>query len=186
MKKISALALAMLIAIPAFAHTASVSWVNSPDTANTNVYRLVGTCPTSLTGFTKLTTTPVTTASYTDSTVTVGTTYAYYVTAILNGTESVPSNCISATVPVAPPTGLSITSVALSTTGGVETAVAKWSDTSGTQQSFFFTDGNKVIAQGLTSSLTGTFAEQWKGTPTSTVLFTVCNSVGQCATQKAM
>jgi hypothetical protein len=76
--------------------------------------------------------------------------------------------------------------VAMNVTGSTQTVLAKWSDTSGTQQSYFFTDGNKVIAQGLTSSATGTFAEATFSAAGVPIQFVVCNSVGQCATKKAM
>lgn len=197
MKKLFALALVLgfSVATHAQTHSASVTWTLSTSTAvvSQNVYRSADAGVT----FTKLaagTALGPAVTSFTDSTVAAGASYQYYVTAVCPTTgacvgESVPSNKVTAVIPgnpPPPPTGLTIGSVAMNTTGGVETALAKWSDTSGTQQSFFFTDGSKVIAQGLTSSLTGTFAEQWKGTPTSTVWFTVCNSVGACATQKAM
>ena len=119
MKKIAAvfgiLSLAFMFAAPAKAqHSASLTWGASPDAAanptlSYNVYRLSGACPTSGTaGFTKLNTTPVTTLTFTDSTIALGNA-CYYVTATLNGAESVPSNTASAVVLPGAPTLLKIT-----------------------------------------------------------------------------
>lgn len=185
-KFVLALVLVLALAAQSFAHTASISWSNSPDTSNTNVYRLAGTCPATTTGFVKITATPVTTANYTDSTVSPGV-YCYYVTATLNGSESVPSNTAQATVPVAPPSGLSITSVSMIINpNGTETVLAKWTDSSGTQQDFRFSDGSKFVSQGLTSSLTGSFAQTFTGPAGTAITFIACNSQGSCASQKAM
>lgn len=101
------LALMGLMVVSCQAHTATLTWTNSPDTPNTNVYRLSGVCPATLTGFTLLTATPVTTATYTDSTITPGT-YCYYVTAVVGGAESVPSPTVSATVLPASPSAIVI------------------------------------------------------------------------------
>jgi hypothetical protein len=110
LKKSSALlsmclmALLLVLAAPARAqHSASLTWTASPDAATNpklgyNVYRLAGACPASGTaGFTKLNTTPLTTTTFSDTSVTLGT-FCYYVTATLNGAESVPSNTASAVV----------------------------------------------------------------------------------------
>jgi hypothetical protein len=109
------LALALAFAAPAKAqHSASLSWTASSDAAANpsmgyNVYRLAGACPTSGTaGFTKLNSTPVTTTSFTDSTIALGNA-CYYVTATLNGAESVPSNTASAVILPGAPTLLKIT-----------------------------------------------------------------------------
>ena len=119
MKTLSAvfgvLVLALTFAAPAKAqHSVSLSWVASSDasanpTLGYNVYRLAGACPTSgTTGFTKLNAAPVTTPSFTDSTVGLGS-VCYYVTATLNGAESVPSNTASAVVLPGAPSVLKIT-----------------------------------------------------------------------------
>jgi hypothetical protein len=109
------LALALALASPAKAqHSASLSWTASSDAAANptlayNVYRLTGACPSSGTaGFTKLNTTPVTATSFTDATIVLGSA-CYYVTATLNGTESVPSNATSAVILPGAPTLLKIT-----------------------------------------------------------------------------
>ena len=123
----------LLLLVPAARaqHKVTLTWTNSPDTNNTFVYRLTGPCPTPLAGFTKLTASPVTTATYADSAVNAGTTYAYYATAFLNNLESVPSSCLSATVPVAPPSGLAITSVAINNVNGQDRLQVDWTDTNG-------------------------------------------------------
>jgi len=105
----------MFFASPARAqHSASLSWTASSDAAANptlgyNVYRLAGACPASGTsGFTKLNTSPVTATIYSDATVGLGS-VCYYVTATLNGAESVPSNTASAVVLPGAPTLLKIT-----------------------------------------------------------------------------
>lgn len=187
LRSLIGLAYVCLIASPAAAqaHTAKISWTNSTDTNNTNVYRLTGACPTGTAGFTKVTATPVTNATYTDSAVVPGN-YCYYVTASLNGVESIPSGTVQATVPVAPPTGLTITSVAMLINGSTETILAKWSDSNPVGQYFAFTDGAKFLGQGLTSSLTGTFAQQLTVPIGTVVTFLACDTMGSCASQKAM
>jgi hypothetical protein len=109
------LALALTFAPPAKAqHSASLTWTASTDAAANptlgyNVYRLAGACPASgTTGFTKLNTATVTTTSFTDSTISLGNA-CYYVTATLNGAESVPSNTASAVILPGAPTLLKIT-----------------------------------------------------------------------------
>ena len=106
----------MFVAAPARAqHSASLSWTASPDAAANpslgyNIYRLSGACPTSGTaGFTKLNATPISTTTYTDASVGLGS-FCYYVTATLNGAESVPSNTASAVVLPGAPTLLKFTS----------------------------------------------------------------------------
>jgi hypothetical protein len=102
------------LASPARAqHSASLSWTASSDAAANptlgyNVYRLAGACPASGTnGFTKLNTSPVTTTTFSDASVGLGS-FCYYVTATLNGAESVPSNTASAVILPGAPTLLKI------------------------------------------------------------------------------
>ena len=109
------LVLALVFAAPAKAqHSASLTWTASTDAAANptlgyNVYRLAGACPASGTaGFTKLNTVTVSTTSFTDSTISLGNA-CYYVTATLNGAESVPSNTASAVILPGAPTLLKIT-----------------------------------------------------------------------------
>jgi hypothetical protein len=94
-------------------HSASLTWTASADAAANptlgyNVYRLAGACPASgTTGFTKLNASPITTTTYSDASVGLGT-FCYYVTATLNGAESVPSNTASAVVLPGAPTLLKV------------------------------------------------------------------------------
>jgi hypothetical protein len=104
----------LFLAAPARAqHSASLAWTASSDAAANptigyNVYRLAGACPaTGTAGFTKLTATPLTTTTFADTTVGLGT-FCYYVTATLNGAESVPSNTASAVILPGAPTLLKI------------------------------------------------------------------------------
>jgi hypothetical protein len=94
-------------------HSVSLTWTASTDAAANplltyNVYRLVGACPaTGTAGFTKLNMTPVTTPAFSDANVGLGN-FCYYVTATLNGAESVPSNTASAVILPGSPTLLKI------------------------------------------------------------------------------
>ena len=88
------------------AHQAVLSWTASVDGGQYNVYR--GTAP-GAEGATPLNSTPITGTSYTDPTVVAGTTYYYVVETILNGVSSGKSNEVSGTIPIAPPTGLTLT-----------------------------------------------------------------------------
>jgi hypothetical protein len=211
MKKILLLAILFLsLSIPSRAqtHSASLSWTPSvtAGVSGQNVYRAncagtvtAGACSTDSTAtFTKLaagTNLGPTIASFTDSTVAGGSAYIYYVTAVCPATgacqgESVPSGHVATVIPGTPPnppTGLSLTSVALVINpDGTQTVTAKWTDTNlGVGQSFLFSDGKKVVNQGLTSSTTGTFAEIYKSAP-GTVFFSVCDALGQCVSRQAM
>jgi hypothetical protein len=100
-----ALAALLIFATPARAqHTATLTWTNSVDTPQTNIYRGAGQCPSSApTGFTKLNSAPVTTGTFADSAPLIGLS-CYYVTATSNGLESVPSPLVQVSLPPAPPT----------------------------------------------------------------------------------
>jgi hypothetical protein len=109
------LAVALAFATPVKAqHSASLTWGPSSDAAanpslSYNIYRLAAACPVSGTaGFTKLNAAPVTTTAFTDSTIGLGNA-CYYITATLNGTESVPSNTASAVILPGAPTLLKVT-----------------------------------------------------------------------------
>jgi hypothetical protein len=81
---------------------------------------------------------------------------------------------------------LEIASVALTVTGSQQTILARWSDSNlGAQQSFFFSDGVNILNQGITSSPTGVFAEQYTGPAGAPIYFTVSNSLGESGTQRA-
>jgi hypothetical protein len=94
-------------------HSVSLTWTASTDAAanpllSYNVYRLVGACPASGTaGFTKINTAAVVTPTFADANVGLGS-FCYYVTATLNGAESVPSNTASAVILPGSPTLLKI------------------------------------------------------------------------------
>ncbi len=107
------LAAILILAAPAHAqHTATLTWTNSVDTPQTNIYRAAGQCPTTATtaptGFTKLNSTPVTTGTFADSAPLIDLS-CYYVTATSNGLESVPSPLVQVSLPPAPPTALQAT-----------------------------------------------------------------------------
>ena len=95
----------LVLASPAHAqHTATITWTNSVDTAQSNIYRSAGQCPTTApAGFTKLNSTPVTTGTFADAAPLIGLS-CYYVTATSNGLESVPSPLVQVSLPPAPPT----------------------------------------------------------------------------------
>ncbi len=89
-------------------HQAVLNWIASTDNpASYNVYR--GTNPPGNEGATPINTTPIIGTTYTDLAVTGGEKVDYVVTAVSSaGVESVHSNEVSATVPLFPPTGLSL------------------------------------------------------------------------------
>ena len=95
----------LALAAPAHAqHTATLTWTNSVDTPQSNIYRNAGQCPTGVpSGFTKLNTTTVTAGTFTDTTPLIGLS-CYYVTAFANGLESTPSTLVQVSLPPAPPT----------------------------------------------------------------------------------
>ena len=105
------LVILILFTVPvhAHAHAVSLTWTASTDgDVSYNIYRFSGTCPnTGTSGFFKITASPVTANAYTDSTVAPGA-YCYYATAVLNGSESLPSNLASAVILPAAPAALSI------------------------------------------------------------------------------
>jgi hypothetical protein len=95
----------MVLVAPAHAqHAAVLTWTNSVDTPQTNIYRNPGQCPSAApSGFTKLNTTTVTAGTFTDSAPLIGLS-CYYVTAFANGLESAPSALVQVSLPPAPPT----------------------------------------------------------------------------------
>lgn len=92
-------------------HSVTLSWTASVDpVAGYNVYR--GTNPPGNEGATPINSALVTDVTYVDTNVTAGEKLDYVVTAVsASGVESVHSNEVTATVPLAPPTNL--TAVAL-------------------------------------------------------------------------
>jgi endoglucanase len=94
------------------AHSVTLTWIASTDTVSGyNVYR--GTSGAGSEGASPINgTTLVTGLTYVDTNVADGTSYEYYVEAVsAAGLSSVPSVQVSATVPVAPPTGLAAVAV---------------------------------------------------------------------------
>lgn len=87
-------------------HSVSLSWVASTDAvAGYNVYR--GTNPPGNEGATPINSALVTGISFIDTNVTAGQKLDYVVTAVsAAGTESIHSNEVNVTIPVAPPTNL--------------------------------------------------------------------------------
>lgn len=101
------LAAASAMAAP---HSVVLNWTASTDIGIAyNMYRLNGSCPTGApSGFTKINTASITGTTFTDSGMAPGS-YCYYMTATLNGAESVPSNTAAAVILPAAPTGLQAT-----------------------------------------------------------------------------
>jgi hypothetical protein len=91
-------------------HSVSLMWTASVDTgASYNIYRLSGVCPVSGTaGFTKISATPVSGTTFSDAALSAGA-YCYYVTAVLSGAESLPSNLAAAVILPGAPTSLLVT-----------------------------------------------------------------------------
>lgn len=98
----------VLLASSAFAqstHTVTLTWTPSTDTGGTvNIYRATSSC-TGTPTFTKLATGIVAAGPYVDSSVGIGP-FCYYVTAVVNGAESLPSTTAGATVLPLSPTSL--------------------------------------------------------------------------------
>ncbi len=193
------LTLCAVVGVQAQTHSATIAWTLSASAGVTsqNVYRApctgtaaAGACSAEG-AFTKIASPGPAVTTYTDSTVAAATGYSYYLTAVCSTcspSESVPSVHIAAMIPgnqPAPPTGPTITSVAILLNGTTETVVAKWTDPTGTQQDYRFSNGSQFVAQGLTSSASGAFAEEWTGPAGTAITFIACNSTGGCVSQKA-
>lgn len=90
------------------AHSAVLTWVASTDAvAGYNIYR--GTNPPGNEGATPINSALVVGTTFTDTAVTAGEKVDYVVTSVSSaGVESVHSNEVSATIPIAAPTGLAI------------------------------------------------------------------------------
>lgn len=128
--------------------------------------------------------TPVPTCNFTDTNVTPGTTAFYKADAqASNGNHSVPSNEVSGTTPSNPnPPTVTITSATLVITGDTQTATVKWTDPSGIEQDFKFTNNVTYLAQGITTSANGLYAQKFTGPVGQVIQFTACNAAGSCAT----
>jgi hypothetical protein len=99
------LSFGLVASAQAASHEVDLTWTASTDGGLVTVYRAPAACGTSGQVFAKLTTSAPAGGPYKDTAVTSGT-WCYYVTATVNGAESLPSNNAAATVPTAPPTGL--------------------------------------------------------------------------------
>lgn len=101
-------------AASAASHQVKLTWTASIDSTSanpgtTNVYRATAACPASgIVGvtFAKIASGQPAGGPYTDTSVTSGATYCYYVTAVIGGAESSPSNTFQGVIPLAAPTGL--------------------------------------------------------------------------------
>lgn len=91
--------------LSAQSHSVVLSWTASTDTGGSvNVYRATVTCTTQPnSSFTVIKSGVAAAGPYTDATVAIGV-VSYYITAVVNGIESTPSNCITVTVRPAAPT----------------------------------------------------------------------------------
>lgn len=112
---ITSLALLLASTVAIAQHSVTLTWTASVDTGGTvNVYRATSACAGGGTpSFVKLQSGVVAAGPYVDSTVGAGL-FCYYVTALVNGVESLPSNTAGVTIVPAPPTAL----------GGKQTASA--------------------------------------------------------------
>lgn len=109
------LALGALLGVAsAQTHKVTLTWTASADSTasnpgTANVYRATAACPASGTSgatFVKLASGQPAGGPYTDTSVVSGDTYCYYVTAVIGGAESSPSNTFQGVIPLAAPTGL--------------------------------------------------------------------------------
>lgn len=181
--------------------SASLSWTLSTNAAVTsqNVYRAPcngtvtsGTC-SSEGAFAKLpagTAISPTLATFTDSSVTRGQSYSYYVTAVCPASgacvgESLPSNHYAASIPGAippPPTGLSITSVAMNNVNGQDRFQANWTDSSGATTAFtIFGAQGQVLKQASQTTANGIYSYAIL-IPVQNGAFSVCDAKG-CTSQ---
>lgn len=112
--KLVVLALALLItaaAIAQSAHSVTLNWNASVDSGVAyNLYRATSACPASgLPANASKIASGLTVLTYNDVNVTTGNAYCYYVTATLNGVESLPSNNANAVILPAAPSALTVT-----------------------------------------------------------------------------
>lgn len=192
MKRLALFVLLTLLATPAFAqgHQVNLSWAASVDAGATyNVYRKAGTCPAPpLTGFTKVNSVAISGLTYSDTSVSAGV-FCYYATAVVGGAESVPSNAVSATVPVGPPSNLSITAVAIHRVSPNKVEVAAvWKDPGVRQTSFTVTGSNGATKTGTARDRNkdGVFDKTWtfRASDGFNVTVSVCDAQG-CVSQQA-
>ena len=101
--------LAVVPAATTVTHGLKLAWTESTTGTTFNVYRGIAAGAESATPLV----TGLTTTTYLDTNGTAGTVYFYYVTAVLAGIESAPSNEASATFPTVPSSPTSLTCVAV-------------------------------------------------------------------------
>ena len=102
MKLLAILLLSLVASAQTATHSVALTWQDGQNPTGTtyNVYRGTGTCASNPTFSSIITVLPAMT--YTDSAVTLGS-YCYYVTATVNGVESLPSPTSDAAVKPFPP-----------------------------------------------------------------------------------
>lgn len=127
MKRMILAAIALMLAIPVYAApsasaglaaaatesgSVTFTWSNVNTTGTVTLYKASAACSTNPTTFTPIQTGIASAGPYEDNSTVNGTAgvsnYCYYVTAVVNGAESIPSNKVSISVTVLPqpPTGL--------------------------------------------------------------------------------
>jgi hypothetical protein len=173
-------------------HSVGLSWTASTDAAGnpTLTYALyrqahATPCPAAGTGYSVVTSLITSTAtSYTDTTVSAGA-YCYYLEAVLNGASSVPSNTVAATVPVAPPSGLTIVSTAVKVAANHVSLSGTYIDPQYATNWEFYDSTGRTLAKGTVPLETVDITETWKGKDSAAAYyFKVCDSQ-QCLTQQA-
>lgn len=102
------LILLVAVAYAQTTHSVSLAWQDTANPTGTtyNVYRATGLCSGTPT-FNKIAS-AVTVKTYTDTTITPGN-WCYQVTAVFQGSESVPSNSVNPNVPAFAPQSLTYT-----------------------------------------------------------------------------
>jgi len=193
MRRLLALPLLLLFSLPVFAqsHSASLSWTLSTSTAvvSQNVYRSsdAGVTFTKLAAGTGL---AATITTFTDSTAAAGATYQYYVTAVCPTTgactgESIPSNKVTAVIPgntPPPPTGLSITNIAINNVNGQDRLQVDWTAPANSATAFTIFGGQgQVLKQGSQTTANGVYSYAIL-IPVQNGVVTICDSKG-CTSQ---
>jgi hypothetical protein len=173
-------------------HSVGLSWTASTDASGNpsltyTLYRQAhaAPCPAAGTGYSVVTSTIASTAtSYTDATVSAGA-YCYYLNAVLNGATSVPSNTAAVTVPVAPPTGLTIVSASVKVATNRVSLSGTYIDPQYATTWEFYNSTGRTLAKGTVPISTGNITETWKGRDSAVAYyFKVCDSK-QCLTRAA-
>ena len=194
----------LLFAIPTFAQTHSVSLSfnasTTPGVSTYNIYRALGV-GSSCAAPTQCVVVGTIPASgplvFVDLTVVGGTNYSYFATAVCPAAgcgggytgESGFSNSVSAVVPgtpPAPPTNLSITSIARTISNGTTTIVASWQDKPNVKTAYTLATHTQYLKKGTLSNSSGLYTTSWSGklSATTAAEFTVCDASGACLNEK--